>query len=80
MSRKIPRLSEISPTADQGFGQVESIFSYECIFLVERNLFSLRCKCQKIFHNYSVHNNNDFIFALFSENFKQLFFNLYITE
>ena len=26
MSRKIPRLSEISPTADQDFGQVENYF------------------------------------------------------
>ena len=56
ISWKFPRLAENSP---------KNIFSYECIFPAEWDIFFLRSRCTKMLRNHTIHCNIFIIILLF---------------
>ena len=80
MNWKFPRLTEISPIADRDLGQAGNIFSYECIFPAEWEIFSYRAGAKKMVRNHAMYRNNNSIIILITKNLKQLFFAMMLVK
>ena len=81
MSRKFPRLTEISPTADRDLGQAGKYFLFMKAFSrLSEIIFSYEAGAKKVLRNHSIHCNNSSITIPFTKNFKQLSFVLMLVK